>query len=120
MIPKYSCLRCETNKKHHVTSIHFYLILCVCLTTDAIARDLHQDQFETLFSKIEDVQSSVLLMKANEKVWQETIESDWESRGEWTSCVMHHIGQNNQRTLILQQENNRIKEQLKQYHTDNQ
>ena len=90
------------------------------LTADAIIRDLHQDQLETLFSKIEDVQSSVLLMKANEKVWQETIESDWESRGEWTSHVMHHIGQNDQRTLILQQENNRIKEQLKQYHTDNQ
>ena len=90
------------------------------LTADAITRDLHQDQLETLFSKIEDVQSSVLLMKANEKVWQETMESDWESRGEWTSRVMHHIGQNDQRTLILQQENNRIKEQLKQYHTDNQ
>jgi hypothetical protein len=60
------------------------------LTADAIARDLHQDQRETLFSKIEDVQSSVLLMKANEKVWQETMESDWESRG-GTSHVMHHI-----------------------------
>lgn len=90
------------------------------MTADAITRDLHQDQLETLFSKIEDVQSSVLLMKANEKVWQETMESDWESHGEWTSHVMHHIGQNDQRTLILQQENNRIKEQLKQYHTDNQ
>ena len=90
------------------------------MTADAITRDLHQDQLETLFSKIEDVQSSVLLMKANEKVWQETMESDWESRGEWTSCVMHNIGQNDQRTLILQQENIRIKEQLKHYHTDNQ
>lgn len=90
------------------------------LIADAIVRDLHNNHLETLFSKIGDVQSSVRLMKENEKVWQETIETDLENRGEWTSRVMQHIGQNDQSTLLLQQENLRIKEQLKQYHTDNQ
>ena len=90
------------------------------LIADAIVRDLHNNHLETLFSKIGDVQSSVRLMKENEKVWQETIETDLENRGEWTSHVMQHIGQNDQSTLLLQQENLRIKEQLKQYHTDNQ